>query len=284
MTILVTGATGHLGRLVIDRLIARGADAADIVAGARTPAKASDIAERGVRVVPFDYDNPATVTAAMEGVDRVLLISGSEVGRRLPQHQTVIDAAAKAGVELLGYTSLCGVETSSLPLAPEHLATEQAITASGVPAVFLRNNWYADNYVPDMECARDTGEFAAGAGDGRVNAAARADYADAAAVIMLGDGHAGRAYDLAGDTALSYDDIAAAMTEALGREVTYRRLTESEQRAGLEAAGLDADTVGFVAALDQAIAAGALESSATTLSEVIGRPTTPIVEVLRAAL
>lgn len=284
MTILITGATGHLGRLVIDRLIARGADPADLVAGVRTPDKAADLAARGVRVVPLDYDQPITLPAALEGVDRLLLISSSEIGKRVLQHQAVIDAAANAGVDLLAYTSLANVEASSLPLAPEHLASEQAITISDVPAVFLRNNWYADNYVLDLERARVTGELAAGAGDGRVSAAPRADYADAAAAVLLSDNHAGKAYELAGDIALSYDDIAAAIGEVLGREVAYRRLGEAEQRAALEAAGLDADTAGFVASLDRSIATGALESTATTLSELIGRPTTPIVEVLRAAL
>lgn len=283
MTILVTGATGQLGRLVIDRLLARGAAAGDLVAGARTPAKAADLAARGVRVVPLDYEDPATVAAALTGVDRVLLISSSEVGKRATQHRVVLDAVSAAGVELLGYTSLTRADTSPSPLAPEHLETERAIAASGIPAVVLRNNWYAENYLPDLQRAGTTGEIAAGAGDGKVAVAARVDYADAAAAVLLGDGHAGRTYELGGDAVLDYDDIAAAIGEVLGREVRYRRLTAEEQRAELAAAGLDEGLAGFVVGLDSSIAAGALDLADPTLTTLIGRPTTTLAEALRAA-
>ena len=282
MTILVTGASGHLGHLVVERLLARGAAASDIVAGARTPAKAADLAQRGVRVVTLDYDQPATITAAVQGVDRVLLVSGSEVGRRTAQHTAVIEAAA--GVELLVYTSLYRATESPLPLAAEHVATEQAIAASGLPATILRNDWYTENYVGDLTRARETGEIAASAGDGRVSSASRVDYADAAAAVLLGAAHAGKVYELAGDDAWGYDDLAEAAAEIVGRPVVYRRLTTEEHLAALEAAGLDAGTAGFVAALDAGIAQGALESSDRTLSRLIGRPTTPLVEGLRAAL
>ncbi|MGO1316888.1 MAG: NmrA family NAD(P)-binding protein, partial [Cellulomonadaceae bacterium] len=224
-----------------------------------------------------------TVAAAVEGVDQVLLISGSEVGRRVAQHQTVIDAAARAGVRQLAYTSLTRADTSTLPLAPEHLATERAIAAAGLPATILRNDWYAENYLPDLQGARAAGEIVAGAGDGRVAAAARADYADAAAVVLLDPVHTGQVYELAGDAALSYDEIAAAIGSVIGREVTYRRLNHDEQVAALEASGLDEATAGFVAGLDAGIAAGDLDSDDHTLARLIGRPTTPLVEALRAA-
>lgn len=281
MTILVTGASGHLGRLVIERLLARGAAASDVVAGARTPDK---VAGLGVRAVELDYDRPETVAAALEGVDRVVLVSSSEVGKRSAQHRTVVDAAKAAGVELLVYTSLFHATESPLPLAAEHIETEQLIAASGIPAAILRNDWYSENYAGDAERARETGEIASSTGDGRVSSASRVDYADAAAAVVLADGHAGKVYELAGDTAWNFDELAAAIGEVIGREVAYRRLTTEEHIAALEAAGLDAGTAGFVAALDAGIAAGALESSDRTLSELIGRPTTPLVDALRAAL
>lgn len=282
MTILVTGAGGHLGHLVVERLLARGAAASDIVAGARTPAKAADLAERGVRVVTLDYDQPETIAAALRGIDRVLLVSGSEVGKRTAQHTAVIEAAAD--VELLVYTSLYRATESPLPLAPEHVATEQAIAAAGIPATILRNDWYTENYVADIARARETGEIVASAGDGRVSSASRIDYADAAAAVLLAGDHAGRVYELAGDAAWNYDELAEAAAELVGRPVAYRRLTTEEHVAALEAAGLDAGTAGFVAALDAGIAQGALDSSDRTLSTLIGRPTTPLVEGLRAAL
>lgn len=279
MTILVTGTSGHLGHLIVERLLARGAAASDIVAGARTPEKVADL---GVRVVEFDYDRPETVAAALEGVDRVMLVSSSEVGKRAAQHKTVIDAAAAAGVELLAYTSLYRATESVLPLAGEHIETEKLIAESGVPAVLLRNNWYTENYAADVARAAETGELAASVGDGRIASASRIDYADAAAVVLLSDDQAGRTYELAGDVSWNFDELAAAVAEVSGRPVAYRRLTSEEHAAGLAAFGLDEGTVGFVVALDAGIAQGGLDASEHTLSELIGRPTTPLIEALRA--
>ena len=282
MTILVTGATGHLGRLVIDSLLARGASPDDIVAGVRDLDRASDLVDRGVRAVVVDYDRPDTVTDALHGVDSVLLISGSEVGRRVDQHRAVIDAAAAAGVTKLVYTSAPKATTSDLVLAPEHKATEELISASGVPAVILRNNWYTENYAGTIEQARATGAFAASVGDGRVASASRRDFAEAAAVVLLDDGHIGQVYELGGDVAWDYDELAAAVSEVVGSPVEYRRVTPDEHLAVLAEAGLDEGTAGFVVALDAGIAAGALADSDGTLSRLIGRPTTPLAEGLRA--
>lgn len=284
MTVLVTGASGHLGRLVVDSLLARGAAPAEIVAGARSPQKIEDLAAKGVRMVPLDYDDPATIAAALDGVDRVLLISGSDVGRRAEQHRAVVEAAAAAGVDLLAYTSLGKGADSPLPLAPDHVATEAAIAASGVPAVILRNNWYFENYLSDLERARETGEIAASVGDGRVSGASRADYAEAAAAVLLEDGHAGKVYELAGETAYGYDELADAIGEVIGRPVAYRRLTTEEHLLGLRAAGLDEGTAGFVAALDAGIAAGGLDTPDPTLARLIGHPAATPTEALRAAL
>ncbi|MFK0401948.1 SDR family oxidoreductase [Microbacterium sp. NPDC090225] len=281
MTILVTGATGQLGRLVIDSLLERGAEPSSIVAGVRDLAKASDISAQGVRTAVVDYDQPATIAAALEGVDSVLLISGSEVGRRTAQHQAVIDAAKAAGVSKLVYTSAPKAPTSNLVLAPEHKATEELIAVSGIPSVILRNNWYTENYAANIAQARDTGVVAASVGDGRVASASRKDFADAAAVVLLEDGHLGQAYELGGDVAGTYDDLAAAIAAVIGSPVEYRALTAEEHAAALESAGLDAGTIGFVTALDAGIRDGALADTDGTLARLIGRPTTPLVEGLR---
>ncbi|WP_413355183.1 NmrA family NAD(P)-binding protein [Microbacterium sp. 1P06AB] len=281
MTILVTAAGGQLGHLVVDALLARGASPDSIVAGARTVAKAADLADKGVRVVPLDYTAPESIAAALEGVDSVLLISGSEPGSRVAGHVNVIDAAVRAGVTKLVYTSLSHADTADLVLAPDHKATEEAIAASGIPAVLLRNNWYIENYAGDLAGAAQTGVLSAAVGDAAVGAAARVDYAAAAAVVLLEDGHIGRTYELAGPRA-TYADIAAAMGEVLGREVVYAPATPEELAARLASFGLDEGTVGFVVALDAGIASGALDATETDLTDLIGRPTTSWVDALRA--
>lgn len=282
MTILVTGATGQLGTLVIDSLLARGTEPASIIAGVRDVAKASDLAARGVRTAVVDYDRPDTVAAALEGVDSVLLVSGSEVGRRVAQHRAVIDAAKAAGVTKFVYTSAPKAPTSDLVLAPEHKATEELIAATDLPAVILRNNWYTENYAGDLAQARESGVISASVGSGRVASASRVDFADAAAVVLIEDGHIGQAYELGGDVAWTYDDLAAAVSEVIGRPVAFHSLTTEEHAAALEGTGLDAGTVGFVTALDTGIRTGALAESDGTLSRLIGRPTTPLVEGLRS--
>lgn len=282
MTILITGASGNLGRLVIQSLIIRGAEPKDIVAGARDTTKVDDLAERGVSVVALDYTRPATVASALEGVDTVLLISSSEIGRRSAQHQAVIDAAAARGISKFVYTSAPRATTSDLILAPEHKATEEAIAAAGLPAVILRNNWYTENYAADLARARETGAIVASVGDGRIASAPRADFADAAAAVLLSDGHIGEVYELGGDVAWDYNELAGAIAEVIGRPVEYQSLSREEHAAALESAGVDAGTIGFVTALDASIRTGALSDSDGTLSRLIGRPTTPLVDVLRA--
>ncbi|MBN9177920.1 MAG: SDR family oxidoreductase [Microbacterium sp.] len=284
MTILVTGAGGHLGHLVVDALLARGVAASDIVAGARTIAKLDDLHGRGVRTAHLDYDDPATIAAALEGVDRVLLISASEPGTRYAGHKNVIDAAVQAGVAQFVYTSVSKATSFDWPLGAEHKQTEEALAASGLPTVILRNDWYTENYVGDVQRAAESGVIAASVGDGRVAAASRRDYAEAAAVVLTEDGHIGQVYELAGDASLTYDDLAAAAAEVLGRDVAYVRLTHDEYVAGLQSAGLDAGTAEFVASMDDGIRAGVLADTDGTLSRLIGRPTTPVAEGLRAAL
>jgi NAD(P)H dehydrogenase (quinone) len=284
MTILVTAAGGQLGHLVIDALLERGVAPGEIVAGARTVSKAADLVDRGIRVVPLDYTARETLTAALDGVDTVLLVSGSEPGMRYEGHKNVIDAAAAAGVAKLVYTSLAHADSVDFVLAPEHKATEESLAASGVPAVLLRNNWYTENYTPDALRAAETGVIAASVGDALVAAASRADYAEAAAVVLIEDGHLGRTYELSGDTAVSYADLAAASAAALGSEVAYVPISREQLEAALGEAGLDAGTVGFVAEMEAGIARGALADADPTLARLIGRPTTPVAEGIRDAI
>lgn len=284
MTILVTGASGHLGHLVVDALLERGAPASDIVAGGRSVDKLADLADRGVRAVALDYNAPETIAAALEGVDSVLLISASEPGKRYAGHKNVIDAATAAGISKFVYTSVSKATTFDWPLGAEHKATEEAIAESGLPAVILRNDWYIENYVADAQRAEESGVITSSVGDARVAAAARKDYADAAAVVLLGDGHIGEVYELGGDVAVSYDDIAAAAGEVLGREVSYVRISRDDLLAGLAGAGLDAGTAEFVASMDDGIRGGVLADTDGTLARLIGRPTTPFLDGLRTAL
>ena len=284
MTILVTATSGHLGRLVVESLLARGAAPADIVATARDASKLAHLADRGIRTAELDYARPETIAAALDGVDSLLLVSASEPGNRVALHQNVIDAAKAAGVTKLVYTSAPRATSSSLVLAPDHKATEEAIAASGVPAVIVRNNWYTENYAADVARAAETGEIAAAAADGCVASATRADFAEGAAVVLLEDGHVGQVYEFGGDVAWSYEELAAAASEVVDREVRYVPLTTEQRIAGLQAAGLDAGTAGFVAAIDTGIREGALADADGTLSRLIGRPTTPLVEGLRAAV
>jgi len=288
MTIAVTGTSGHLGRLVVESLLARGAAPADVVALARSTEKVADLADRGVVVRAADYDRPETLDPALEGVDVLVLVSGSAVGQRVRQHGAVIDAAKGAGVRRVVYTSAPHADTSPLVLAPEHKATEELLAASGLSTTLLRNGWYTENYVGDVQQARETGEIAHSVGDGRVASASRADYAEAAAVVALDahrDGaHDGAVYELSGDVAWGFDELAATASEILGRPVTYRRLTPDEHRAQLLTAGLDEGTAGFVVALDGNTRDGLLAETSGDLSRLIGRPTTPLTDGLRQAL
>lgn len=284
MSIVVTGATGHLGRLVVEGLLDAGVAPSDVVAGGRATERLADLAARGVRVVTLDYDRPETVADAFAGAEKVLFVSGSEPGRRLDQHRTVVDAAVAAGIGRVVYTSAPHADTSSLVLAPDHRATEELLAASGLAVTVLRNNWYTENYVATLQQAAQTGEVVASAGDGRVASASRADFAAGAVAVLLGDGHEGRTYELTGDVAWGFDDLAAAATEVLGRPVAYRPVDAAEHTAILTGAGLDAGTAGFVVALDENIAAGDLADATDHLRTLIGRPTTPLVDGLRAAL
>jgi NAD(P)H dehydrogenase (quinone) len=280
MKIAVTGATGQIGRLVVQKLLESQA-AEDIVAIVRDAAKATELAAQGVQVRVASYDDPAALNTALAGVDKLLLISGNEVGRRIQQHKNVIDAAKAAGVQHVVYMSAPKATTTSLILAPEHKATEEYLTASGLDYSIVRNNWYIENYLPQLPVVQQTGTLVAAAGQGRVAAATRADFAAGVAAVLTGTGHEGKVYEFGGDYAWDYNELAAAMGEVVGRPVTYQPVDGATLIEILEGAGLDEGTAGFVAALDGNIAEGVLAETSGDLSRLIGRPTTGLVEGLR---
>lgn len=283
MLLAVTGATGHLGRLAIESLIERGTPAGDIVAIGRSVDRIADLQERGVQVRAADYAKPQELAAALEGVDRLLFISSSAVGQRVAQHRNVVNAAQAAGVGFIAYTSAPKADSTDLALAPEHKATEELIRASGIPFAMLRNNWYTENYFQVLEQAQYTGLIIASLGDGTVASASRRDYAEAAAVVLAGEGHEGRVYELAGDTAWGYDDLAATLTDLLEREVSYRRVSSKEHRKILTKAGVPMAQAAFVVTLDANTKNGALADASGELSALIGRPTTPLRDTLAQA-
>jgi NAD(P)H dehydrogenase (quinone) len=284
MTIVVTGATGHLGHLIVEALLRDGVAPSDIVAGGRNLAKLDDLAARGVRVATIDYNDPSTLSAALAGADTLMLVSASEPGKRVEQHRAAIDAAIAAGVRRIVYTSAPHASTSHLIVAPEHKGTEELIAASGIPATILRNGWYTENYVRSIPQVTATGALVSSVGDGRVASASRKDYADAAAVVLTTEGHDGKIYELSGDVAWTQEDLAAAISEVTGSTVTYTPKTTEEHAAILKSAGLDDGTIFFVTTLDSNTRDGLLAETSGDLTRLIGRPTTPLREGLAAAL
>lgn len=281
MTIAVTGATGQLGRMVIKASREKTVPA-DIVALARHPDKAGDL---DVAVRAFDYDSaPATLQSTLSGIDTLLLISSSEVGKRVPQHRNVITAAKEAGVAQIVYTSLLHADTSPLSLAEEHRQTEALLRASGLPHVILRNGWYTENYTGSIGGALAGGAFIGSAGEGRISGAARTDYAEAAATIITGECHDGKVYELAGDTAWTLSDLAAEISRQTGKDIPYRNLPEADYAAALKGFGLPESLAAAIASWDIGASHGALFDDGRQLSALIGRPTTPLSAVVAAAL
>lgn len=281
--IVVTGATGQLGRLVIQSLLTK-LPAAQIVAAVRQPERAADLAELGVQVRQADYTKPATLDAAFHGAEKVLLISSSEVGQRTAQHKNVIDAAKRAGVSLLAYTSLLHADRSPLGLAAEHQATEALLQESGVPHVLLRNGWYTENYLASIPPALQHGAYIGSAGDGRIASAARADYAEAAAAVLTLTGQAGKVYELAGDESYTLAEFAAELSKQAGQSIPYVNLPEADFKAALVGAGLPEPLAGLLADSDTGAANGGLFDDQRQLSHLIGRPTTALAALIKAAL
>jgi NAD(P)H dehydrogenase (quinone) len=279
----VTGASGQLGRLVIEALL-KTVSPDRIVAAVRSPAKASDLAERGVIVREADYSRPDTLGPALAGVDKLLLISSTEVRGRLPRHQAVIAAAKAAGVSLIAYTSMLHADTSPAMLAVEHRQTEEVIAASGLPAVILRNGWYTENHLMALSAALAHGAFVGAAKHGRFSSAARQDYAEAAAVVLASEGHAGKTYELAADQAFTLAELAAEVSRQSGKRVVYNDLSEVAFTDVLTSAGLPADLAAVLADADAAASRGALFDDGGALGRLIGRPTTPMESIVATAL
>ncbi|MFJ1459528.1 SDR family oxidoreductase [Nocardia sp. N2S4-5] len=282
MTVAVTGASGQLGRLVVEALLRRGTG--PIVAIARDRAKVADLVERGVEVREASYDDAAALDRALAGVDRVLLVSGNEFGARVDQHTNVVRAAERAGVRLLAYTSIPYATENSMILAQEHRGTEAVLAESAVPHAILRNGWYWENYLGGLSPTVDGGVLYGAAGEGRVAAAARADYAEAAAAVLSGGEHAGAVYELGGDERLTYADLARVISEVSGKPVRYQDLPEAEYAAALEKSGLPAGYAQALSDADTGIRAGLLDVTSGDLQKLTGRPSTPVAEVFRAAL
>lgn len=283
MTFLVTGAAGNLGALAVQALLDRDVAPSDIVATSRDTERLTGFAQRGVVVRRLDYDDPASVDAALEGVDRLLLVSSSAVGERVRQHRTVLEAAARQGVELVAYTSILRASSTSLALAAEHLATEQLLAELGLPHVLLRNGWYFENYTEQVPVQLEHGVLGA-SGAGRISAASRADYAEAAAEALLADDSAGKIHELAGDDSFAMTEYAATLAELSGQQVSYLDLPQEEYVAALVSAGVPAPFAEVLGDSDRGIAAGELLDDSRTLSELIGRPTTSLADAVKAAL
>jgi NAD(P)H dehydrogenase (quinone) len=280
--IAVTGATGQLGTLVIEALLQK-VPANQIIAAVRTPAKAKAFADMGVQVREADYARPETLATAFAGATKVLLISGNEVGQRVPQHKAVIDAAKQAGVQLLAYTSLLKADTTGLLLGTEHVATEQYLQASGIPYVLLRNGWYTENITPGIAPALQQGAFIGATKDGRIAAATRAEYAAAAAAVLTGEGHENTIYELAGDNAFTRAEFAAEVSKQTGKTIGYHDLPEQEY-ANILATFLPHGMAPILADAEAKAANGALDDNSHTLSRLIGHPTAPFADAIAEAL
>lgn len=280
MKIGITGATGQLGNLVVEKLKER-TSADQLVALVRTPEKATGL---GIEARAFDYTDPQSMTGALAGIDALLLISGNEIGQREQQHANVIEAAKSAGVKWFVYTSLLHADTSTLSLAGEHLATETALKASGLDYTILRNGWYTENYTGSISGALAAGAFAGSAGDGRIASATRADFAEAAAVVFTTEGHIGKVYELAGDKSYTLADLAAEISRQTGKDIPYNNLPEATYAGILKGLGLPDAFAELIAGSDVSASKGDLFDDGQQLSRLIGHPTTSLSKAVEAAL
>lgn len=282
MSIVVTGATGHLGRHVVDQLLGK-VPAEQVTAVVRSAEKAADLAGRGVRIAVADYNAPETFDGLFAAGDKVLLVSGNEFDKgRVGQHRVVIDAAEAAGVALLAYTSAPGSLTAAL--ADDHRGTEEALLGSGVPYVLLRNGWYHENYTENLAPVLEHNAVVAAAGEGRVSSASRADYAAAAVAVLTGEGHENKTYELGGDEAWSFAEYAAELSRQTGREIVYNPVAPEALTGILAGAGVPGPMAAVLAGVDVSIEKGELVVDSGDLSRLAGRPTTPLAEAVAAAL
>jgi NAD(P)H dehydrogenase (quinone) len=281
-TYAVTGASGELGRLTVQELLARGVPASDVVAVVRSRAKVADLADRAVRVREADYASPETLGAALAGVERLLLVSSNEPGQRVAHHTAVIDSAKAAGISRVVYTSMLNADHTTNPLAREHQDSERALKEADVPFTLLRNPWYTENYTDQIGQYLEAGEIVGATGTAKISAASRRDCAAAAATALLQNDAGNQTYELGGP-AFDLPELAQIITEVTSTQVIYRDLPVDEYAAWLRRGGLDESTAHFVAALDASIARGDLETNRQDLAQLLGRPATPLTEVVRAA-
>ncbi|MFC6119655.1 SDR family oxidoreductase [Phytobacter sp. SCO41] len=281
--IAITGATGQLGALAVEELL-KTVKASELVAIVRNPAKADALAQKGVVIRQADYGDQAALTAALSGVEKLLLVSSSEVGQRAAQHRNVINAAKAAGVKFIAYTSLLHADKSPLGLHVEHVETEKMLTDSGIPYALLRNGWYTENYLASAPAALAHGVFIGAAGDGKIASATRADYAAAAARVISTEGHAGKVYELAGDSAWTLSELAAELSKQSGKPVVYQNLSEADFAGALKGVGLPDVFANLLADSDIGASKGGLFDDSHTLSKLIGRPTTPLAESVKGIL
>lgn len=281
--IAITGATGLLGQHVIENLL-QTVPAGQIVAIVRNPAKGASLSRKGISVRQADYNNEASLIRALQGVEKLLLISSSEIGQRVTQHRNVINAAKSANVKFIAYTSLLHADTSPLSLHTEHVETEKILADSGILYTLLRNGWYTENYLASVPAALEHGVFIGAAGDGKIASAARADYAAVAARIISEDGHAGKVYELAGDEAWTLSHLAKELTEQSGKNVVYQNLSQADFVAALKNAGLPDELSEMLADSDIGASEGGLFDDSHTLSKLIGRPTTTLAESIKSIL
>ena len=279
----ITGASGQLGRLVIEELFTY-VEADKLVAVVRNPAKVADLVQSGVQVRAADYNDLTALTEAFVGVEKLLLISSSEVGQRVAQHRQVIEAAKQAGVKLIAYTSLLHATDSPLALAAEHIVTEQLLADSGIPFVLLRNGWYTENYLASLPPALEHGVFIGSAGEGKISASPRADYAAAAAKVLTLDNQGGKVYELAGDEAWTLTELAAEVAQQTSTALRYQNLNEADFQAALLNAGLPEGLAAVLADSDTGASKGGLFDDKRQLSQLIGRPTVPLSVSVKEAL
>jgi NAD(P)H dehydrogenase (quinone) len=282
MSVVVTGATGQLGRRVVESLLERGVPAGDITATGRSSERLADLAARGVTVVAADYKDPASLDAAFAGADKVLLVSSNDFDDRAGQHRNAVDAAVRAGVGHLVYTSGPRATTSSMLLMADHRATEEHLAASGLTTTILRNGWYVENYTPQVPTYLEHG-MVGSAGDGRVSLALRSELADAAAAVLTGEGHEGKVYELGGE-AVTLPELAAIVSEVTGASIVYTDVPVETFRGILVGAGLPEPVATIFSDVDRAISTGELEVDPTDLTALLGHPATPAAQAVKIAL
>lgn len=280
MKIGITGASGKLGHWVVRKLKDR-TSSEQLIALVRSPEKVKALE---IEAREFDYNKPEHLAAALKGIDKLLLISGNEIGKREEQHRAVIKAAQEAGVKHIVYTSLLKADHSTLALAPEHLSTEKAIKESGLNYTILRNGWYNENYTESVNDTIALGTLYGSSGEGKIASASREDYAEAAAVVFTEDSHDNKTYELSGDSAYTMADYAAEISKQAGKEIPYVNLPEEEFAKVLEQAGLPQSVAAFLAGTHTATLNGDLYDDGNQLSRLTGRPTTTISQSLAKAL